>query len=261
MHAAQLAATVTAKPVCIPRSYHRRLCLRSRLPVYTLASLCRYNDDTSYSAAFILFQNYVLDGVVDMLSFWPFSDIFEEGGLYPIPFDRQGLAVDGLMNVWGIPKPSYRAFQLLAWSGNASVDVQPGFLSHPTVGVFATVGASGSGAAGSGPSGNASAAVFITNWNVKNQPISDYNITIQVLGASPSASASLYRIDDVNGNAYNAWQAMGSPLYPSLAQVAALTNASLMVPVQLPLAPLAGGAGVSFSTFIGSNTVVAVFLS
>lgn len=222
---------------------------------------CRYNDDAAYSAAFILFQNYVLDGVVDMLSFWPFSDIFEEGGLYPIPFDRNGLAVDGLMNVWGIPKPSYRAFQLLAWSGNQTVDVQPGFLSHPTVGVFSTIGSSTGGSAGSGPTGSSSAAVFITNWNVKNQPISDYNITVNVVGASPGATASLYRIDDVNGNAYNAWQAMGSPMYPSLAQVANLTTASAMVPVQVPLTPLADGNGVSFSTFIAGNTVAAVFLS
>lgn len=231
-----------------------------------MIACCRYNDDTSYSAAFILFQNYVLDGVVDALSFWPFSDIFEEGGLYPIPFARNGLAVDGLMNVWGIPKPSYRAFQLLAWSGNQTVDVQPGFLSHPSVGVFSTIGSSGDGAAssGSGPTGTSSAAVFITNWNVKNQPIFDYNITINIVGSSSAAAAStasLYRIDDVNGNAFNAWQAMGSPLYPSLAQVAALTNASVMVPVQMPLSPLAGGSGVSFSTFIAGNTVAAVFLS
>lgn len=45
-------------------------------------------------------------GVVDLMSYWTFSDIFEEAG-WPttnIPF-HNGF---GLMNVFGVPKPGYR---------------------------------------------------------------------------------------------------------------------------------------------------------
>ena len=69
------------------------------------------------------------NGIVDTLSWWPFSDLFEEDGLYsfrltfysestdllenhkmtninttglhPAPFSNQSLPVDGLMNVYG----------------------------------------------------------------------------------------------------------------------------------------------------------------
>jgi xylan 1,4-beta-xylosidase len=219
------------------------------LPLYYTEYDDAYNDDTAYSAAFIVFQNRAVSGIVDLLSFWPFSDLFEEGGLYPVPFDRAGLAVDGLVNVYGIPKPSYRAFQLLAWSGEELLDSQPDFLAHPTVGLFA-VGGNGT-------------SVFITNWNMKGQPIDDYNVTVTVSGLPGAASrtcATLYRIDDSNGNAYPAWQAMGGPQYLSPQQVQALTSASAMTPASVPLTVLAADT-VQFTAFVAGNTVVNVILA
>lgn len=50
-----------------------------------------------------------------MLSWWTFSDIFEEGGLWSTPFG--GPQQWGLLDIYGVPKPSYRAFQLLHRSG------------------------------------------------------------------------------------------------------------------------------------------------
>lgn len=34
-----------------------------------------YNDDTAYSAAFVVWAQYAAHGVVDILSWWPFSDL------------------------------------------------------------------------------------------------------------------------------------------------------------------------------------------
>jgi xylan 1,4-beta-xylosidase len=56
------------------------------LPLYYTEYDDGYNDATSYSAAFAVYQNYLASGVVDALSWWPFSDIFEEAGLYPDPY-------------------------------------------------------------------------------------------------------------------------------------------------------------------------------
>ena len=53
------------------------------------------------------------DGNVNMMSFWTFSDVFEEGGVIPKPFDGQfGLRAKG-----GINKPSYYDFACCTSSG------------------------------------------------------------------------------------------------------------------------------------------------
>ncbi len=57
-----------------------------------------YNDATSYGAAFVIFQNYLANGIVDILSFWVFSDIFEEAGLYPDPYSTVSWNENGLAN-------------------------------------------------------------------------------------------------------------------------------------------------------------------
>src|SRR5579863_339608 len=57
------------------------------------------------------------DGLVDMLSFWTFSDVFEEGGPIARPFEGQfGLRAKG-----GINKPSYYAYELLHRLGDKRI--------------------------------------------------------------------------------------------------------------------------------------------
>src|SRR5580658_2627739 len=54
------------------------------------------------------------DGLIDMLSFWTFSDVFEEGGPIPKPF----VGMFGLRAKGGINKPSYYAYGLLHQLGS-----------------------------------------------------------------------------------------------------------------------------------------------
>src|SRR5579862_2154025 len=57
------------------------------------------------------------DGVVDMMSFWTFSDVFEEGGPIAKPFEGEfGLRAKG-----GINKPSYYDFALLHQLGEERI--------------------------------------------------------------------------------------------------------------------------------------------
>ena len=49
------------------------------------------------------------NGLVQGYSYWTFSDIFEENYFPSVPF-QGGF---GLLNIHGIAKPAYRAFQLL----------------------------------------------------------------------------------------------------------------------------------------------------
>lgn len=66
--------------------------------------------DIPYDAAFIVKTIIdIIDLPLGCYSYWTFTDIFEECGLSSLPF-HGGF---GLLNIHGIPKPSYRAFQIL----------------------------------------------------------------------------------------------------------------------------------------------------
>ena len=75
-----------------------------QLPLY----YSEYNDglyepphhDSSYAAAFIAKNAHDLEPYVDLMSWWTFSDIFEEQGFSSIPFmDPNGW---GLLNRYGV---------------------------------------------------------------------------------------------------------------------------------------------------------------
>ena len=54
------------------------------------------------------------DGLVDEMSYWTFSDVFEEQGVVKKPF----YGGYGLIAAGGIPKPAFAAFELLHQLGN-----------------------------------------------------------------------------------------------------------------------------------------------
>jgi len=56
---------------------------------------------------------------VEGYSYWTFSDIFEENYFSSVPF-HGGFE---LMNIYGIPKPAYRAYQLLHNLGDKLIKV------------------------------------------------------------------------------------------------------------------------------------------
>ena len=65
--------------------------------------------DEPYAAAFIVKTILEANGLVQGYSYWTFSDIFEENYFPSVPF-HGGF---GLLNIHGIAKPAYRAFELL----------------------------------------------------------------------------------------------------------------------------------------------------
>jgi xylan 1,4-beta-xylosidase len=91
---------------------------RASLPASTPFYLTEYNvgcclgysqHDTSAAAAFVFRAVPALSGHVDVLSWWTFSDVFEEGGLPTTEFQD----IYGLMTYHGVRKPGWRAFELL----------------------------------------------------------------------------------------------------------------------------------------------------
>ncbi|HWA88717.1 MAG TPA: hypothetical protein VG889_01695 [Rhizomicrobium sp.] len=89
--------------------------------------------DDPYAAAFIVKTIMEAAGLVQGYSYWTFGDIFEENYFPSVPF-QGGF---GLMNIHGVPKPAYRAFQLLHSLGGELLPVKG---SHATVDAWAVRG-------------------------------------------------------------------------------------------------------------------------
>ncbi|MGH2542642.1 MAG: GH39 family glycosyl hydrolase, partial [Ardenticatenaceae bacterium] len=82
--------------------------------------------DQPFAAAFATHIIMSFADLVQGYSFWTFSDIFEENYFPSVPF-HGGF---GLLNIHGIPKPVYRAFELLHHLGTERLPVEG---AHETV--------------------------------------------------------------------------------------------------------------------------------
>merc|ERR1719440_104461 len=82
------------------------------LTEYNVGCCIGYNQhDNSGAAAFVFRTAPALHGVTDVLSWWTFTDVFEESTA--IADHTEFMNIYGLMTVSGVPKPGWRAFQLL----------------------------------------------------------------------------------------------------------------------------------------------------
>jgi xylan 1,4-beta-xylosidase len=162
--------------------------------------------DEPYAAAFIVKTILEAAGLVSGYSFWTFTDIFEENYFPSRPF-HGGF---GLLNLYGIAKPSFRAFELLHALGDETWEIRG---EHQTVDVWAA----------SRPRG---ATIIITNWALPRHEIDAEDITIVLRNSPLPRAVWLSRIDDLHANAKAAWQSLGSPDYLSEKDLRHLHDAS-----------------------------------
>ena len=165
--------------------------------------------DRSYAAAFIIKTVIEARGLVKGYSYWTFSDIFEENYFASIPF-HGGF---GLVNMHGIPKPAYRAYELLHRSGDQLLTVEG---HHSTVDVWVT-------------RKPGFLNILITNSALPRHPVKTETIRLDLQNIKTIKSAYIERIDDEDSNARSAWEKMGSPGDLSPQAVEALEIASTLV--------------------------------
>ena len=141
------------------------------------------------------------DGLVDMLSFWTFSDVFEEGGPIPQPFEGQfGLRAKG-----GINKPSYYSYGLLHQLGDQRI---PSTSNN----IIATKSADG--------------YLAVVAWNLVDPDQQGTTRTMELTfrDVAPNAKITLQRVDTDHGNVLPRYAAMGKPLDPTPDQVEQLNR-------------------------------------
>ena len=170
--------------------------------------------DEPYAAAFVIKTIMEASGLVQGYSYWTFSDIFEENYFPSVPF-HGGF---GLLNIHGIAKPAYRAFELLHALGTEMLPVEG---AHPTVDAWAVRDAR-------------AVTVLLTNYALPRHPIATETIRIRLAHAQPATQATIRRIDSDHANPKRRWQDMGSPEYLDAAAVAELHAVSRCEPEPHP---------------------------
>ena len=149
------------------------------------------------------------DGLVNIMSYWTFSDVFEEQGVVKTPFyGGYGLIAEG-----NIPKPAFDAFALLHGLGTQRI-------ANPADDVLVTKADDGS--------------LVLALWNQEEpkQIVPAKDIELKFSGIASDAVARVERVDAQHGDTYAEWQKMGSPRYPTKQQVAALRGVAKLPPAE-----------------------------
>jgi xylan 1,4-beta-xylosidase len=152
------------------------------------------------------------DGLAQDMSYWTFSDVFEEAGVVKTPF----YGGFGLLAVGGIPKPAFNAFALLHRLGERR-------FTNDAEGTLFTRRNDGS--------------LVLAIWNYADiGGNSTARSVVLKLRHIEARSASVESLDREHGNVNVAYAQMGSPRYPTQIQLAELrTAAALPVPVERSL--------------------------
>jgi xylan 1,4-beta-xylosidase len=147
------------------------------------------------------------DGLVDMLSFWTFSDVFEEEGPIPRPFEGHfGLRAKG-----GINKPSFYAFSLLHRLG-------PRRLANTAPNILVTR--------------RDDSSLVLAVWNLADPDISGSQLRLRLVFSNIPANApvAINVVDNDHGNTLVAYHALDSPDYPTREQVTKINAATALPP-------------------------------
>jgi xylan 1,4-beta-xylosidase len=152
------------------------------------------------------------DGMTDMMSYWTFSDVFEEQGVAKEPF----YGGFGLVATYGLPKPAFNAFKVLHLLGDRRLQLS-------SQSALATM-------QGNNP--------VLATWNLvlPGATGSNRTVTFNFAGLKGQHTALIHRVDSTHGSLLIAYQQMGSPRYPSREQIEFLrTAAALPAPEQKPI--------------------------
>ena len=158
--------------------------------------------DTAYMGPWLADTIRQCDGLVDEMSYWTFSDVFEEQGVVKTPF----YGGFGLIAERGIPKPAYNAFHLLHQLGDERLDIASD-VALATRRKDGTLVVAGWNLASPGAAGSAKTVTFVFHG---------------VTGSRVTVS----RVDAGHGDISSSYQAMGSPRYPTEDQIRQLRSAA-----------------------------------
>ena len=152
--------------------------------------------DSAYMGPWLANNIRLCDGLTSSMSYWTFSDVFEEQGVIKTPFyGGYGLIAEG-----GVPKAAFNAFAMLHRLGDqrSQPDLANALVTKRPDGTFA-----------------------IAVWNYADPGTNGrkaQNIHVAVTGWSGTPRYHIEILDPDHGSALAAWRALGSPASPSREQ-------------------------------------------
>ena len=160
--------------------------------------------DTPYMGPWLAETIRQCDGLVEVMSYWTFSDVFEEQGVaQTLLYGGFGLIAPG-----GIPKPSFNAFKVLHRLGEQRIEL-------PADAALLTRRNDGS------------LVLAVWNYVPPDQTGADTTITLRFKGTS-AARALISRVDSAHGDMRAAYEKMAAPRYPTPAQLQELRKAAAL---------------------------------
>jgi xylan 1,4-beta-xylosidase len=170
------------------------------------------------------------DGMVQMMSFWTFSDVFEEGGPIAKPFD----GMFGLRAKGGINKPSYYGYGLVHELGDERI-------ANQAKDVIVTK--------------LPDKGLAIAVWNLvdPDQQGGTREVNLSFMHLPADAHVTVQRVDEAHGNVLPKYQAMGAPGDPTPEQVEQLNRETA-----LPGAESASLSGNTLHLSLTPNSLVLV---
>jgi xylan 1,4-beta-xylosidase len=226
------------------------------LPVYFTEWSSSYTPrdtvhDSYFSAPYILTKLKGCAGLVQGMSYWTYTDLFEEPGPPTAPF-QGGF---GLLNPEGIRKPAYFAYNYLhALKGNALATSDPQAWMAEDGGKLAAV---------------------VWDLDLQQQTVSNRSFFTKVQPDYPAAAVAMhvtvlaaggrYRLEVRRtgfhaNDAYTAWIEMGSPKTLTVGQVQQLNELTRDVPETAKTVTVGSDGSVEVEVPMRSNDIVLVTL-
>jgi xylan 1,4-beta-xylosidase len=159
--------------------------------------------DSTFMGPWLANNIRLCDGFTTSMSYWTFSDVFEEQGVVKTPFyGGFGLIAEG-----GIPKAAFNAFAMLHRLGDRRLNPE---LSNAIV----TERADGT------------LAIAVWNYASAGDNGTSRHVRIAIDGWKTASHFHVELLDRDHGSALTAWKAMGAPAFPTREQYDALRRAA-----------------------------------
>lgn len=179
---------------------------------------------SSQNPAFIVDTIKNCIGLAETMAYWTFSNVFEEGGVPEGLFNKQF----GLLDQWGIARPSLHAFAFLHKLGDAQLHAGDGPVIATRRGdgslalmVWNLIPATDANALANGDPQNAGGGTEDGSTGGAGM-----NLTLRLSGLAGRKHARICSVGGSVGSALPVWHAMGSPRSPTHDQISQLRLAA-----------------------------------
>jgi len=170
--------------------------------------------DSAYMGPWMADTIRQCDGLTEMMSYWTFSDVFEEQGVVKTPF----YGGFGLLAERSIPKAAFNDFALLHQLGESRLNVNSdsALVTRRKDGTL---------------------AIAVWNLFLPEDPGSPKTVTLHFKNLTSAKSARVTIVDSDHGSPLPAWEKMARPASPTPTQIEALRKSAALPSSQsLPLA-------------------------